>query len=164
MIGKWHLGTEHKYFPTTGHGFDYYYGVPHGLGACPCHACFAPNQNCSIKCQPDWAPCPVFENNNIIQQPANLITLSDNYVHTAKRFIQNAVEDKKQPFLLYFASHHTHSPQFAGFDTTNFTSRDRFGDSLAELDHSVGRLLGFLKEYEVDSNTLVIFTSTMDQV
>jgi arylsulfatase A len=159
MIGKWHLGTEEKYFPTTGHGFDYYYGVPHGLGACPCHACFAPNQTCGIKCQPNWAPCPVFENRDIVQQPANLITLSDDYVRAAKRFIQSAVEDKKQPFLLYFASHHTHSPQFAGFDTTNTTARDRFGDSLAELDRSVGSLLSFLKEYEVDSNTLVIFTS-----
>jgi|EP00505_MAST-04D_sp_SCG-Rhode-Island_P003092 arylsulfatase A len=159
MIGKWHLGTEEKYFPTTGHGFDYYYGVPHGLGACPCHACFAPNQTCSIKCQPNWAPCPVFENRDIVQQPANLITLSDDYVRAAKRFIQSAVEDKKQPFLLYFASHHTHSPQFAGFDTTNVTARGRFGDSLAELDRSVGSLLSFLKEYEVDSNTLVIFTS-----
>ena len=96
MIGKWHLGTKEKYFPTTGHGFDYYYGVPHGLGACPCHACFAPNQTCGIKCQRNWAPCPVFENRDIVQQPANLITLSDDL----KAFM--GVVPKSKQLLIYF--------------------------------------------------------------
>ena len=29
------------------------------------------------------------------------------------------------PFLVYYCSHHVHSPQFAGEDTTNRTQRDR---------------------------------------
>ena len=29
-------------------------GVPHGLGACPCAACFAPDTPCAIGCSPTW--------------------------------------------------------------------------------------------------------------
>ena len=64
-----------------------------------------------------------------------------------------------QRFFEYYASHHVHSPQFAGQDTTNTTRRGRFGDSLAELDHSVGQLLQALAKNGVDANTLVLLTS-----
>ena len=156
LIGKWHLGMD-EYMPTK-HGFDYYYGVPHGLGACPCSYCFAGDQTCSIKCSPTFAPCPVFENEKIVQQPANLLTLASQYVGKANEFMSNAVNNG-QPFLLHYCSHHTHSPQFAGVDTTNKTRRGRFGDSLAEFDHSVGEMIAMLKKLDVLDNTLIWMSS-----
>lgn len=157
MIGKWHLGMQ-EFMPTAGHGFDFYFGVPHGLGSCPCTACFAPNETCAISCQPTWAPCPLFENQTIVQQPADLLTLSSAYVRAGRDFIRRSV-NRGVPFLLYFCSHHVHSPQFAGYDETNATIRGRFGDSLAELDRSVGSLLDSLEDLGVADNTLVWFTS-----
>jgi arylsulfatase A len=156
LIGKWHLGMG-DYMPTK-HGFDYYYGVPHGLGSCPCSYCFAGDQTCSIKCSPTFAPCPVFENETIVEQPANLLTLASQYVKAASNFMEKAVASNK-PFLLHYCSHHTHSPQFAGVDTTGKTRRGRFGDSLAEFDHSVGELVSTLEKIGVIDNTLIWFTS-----
>ncbi len=156
-IGKWHLGMQ-QFMPTAGHGFDYYYGVPHGVGACPCAACFAPDETCSIPCSPTWAPCPVFENTTIVQQPADLLTLSAQYVRAAQGFIERAVA-RSAPFLLYYCSHHVHSPQFAGADATNTTQRGRFGDSLKEFDAAVGSLLRTLDRLGVADDTLVWMTS-----
>ena len=119
---QWHLGVD-QFLPTQ-HGFDYYFGVPHGLGACPCRSCFFPNETCAISCQPDWAPCPLYENTTIIQQPPNYLTLSQQYVRAANRVMTSA-STQGVPFLVYFCSHHVHSPQFAGEDTTNQTQRDR---------------------------------------
>ena len=62
-VGKWHLdGGSGRHLPSK-FGFDAYFGVPHGLGACPCSACFPPNRTCftpvvgHAPCQPTWAPC-----------------------------------------------------------------------------------------------------------
>ena len=52
FVGKWHLGVG-DYLPT-GQGFEHYFGVPHGLGACPCHACFAPDVPYVAQLTPPW--------------------------------------------------------------------------------------------------------------
>ena len=123
--------------------------MPHGLGACPCYTCFAPNTSCAIQCSPQWAPCPVFANATIIQQPANLLTLSASYGAAAEEFIGGGSraaglehqgqqqQRRRQPWLLWYSSHHVHSPQFAGTTCTNATARGRFGDSLYQLDQEV---------------------------
>ena len=120
---------DEGYLPTQ-RGFDRYFGVPHGLGACPCAACFAPNTSCVIGCSPTWVNCPVYGNATIVQQPANLLTLSDEYTAAATEFVHHAASQQR-PWFLYYASHHVHSPQFAGAVCTNSTPRGRFGDSLA---------------------------------
>lgn len=142
-VGKWHLGGIEKFHPLD-YGFDGYYGCPHGLGACPVSACFCNGTTnttvpCAIGGSPDWAPCPVFQDRTIVQQPADLLGLSNQYVSAATTFIAEA-EGAEAPFFLYYASHHVHSPQFAGADTTGSTARGKFGDSLAELDRTVQRL------------------------
>ena len=76
-------------------------------------------------------------------------------------FIHHAAS-RRRPWLLYYASHHVHSPQFAGPVCTNSTPRGRFGDSLAELDSAVEELL--LAAYGVPEaglpvNSLFFFTS-----
>eukprot|EP01043_Picozoa_sp_COSAG02_P015738 COSAG02_NODE_678_length_18586_cov_39.649375_6_plen_163_part_00 len=145
-------------FLPTSRGFDHYYGVPHGLGACPCYACFAPNASCAINCNPDWAPCPVFANSTIIQQPANLLTLSASYGAAAVDFVI-AAKRRQQSWFLWYSSHHVHSPQFAGASCTNATSRGRFGDSLYQLDEEVAAIMAGLASSSQEASTLTIFTS-----
>eukprot|EP00662_Eupelagonemidae_sp_cell21_P040786 gene40786-65561_t len=89
---------------------------------------------------PTWTPCAVYANRSIVEQPVEMRTLSERYVAAAAAFIHRAAAASR-PFFYYFASHHVHSPQFAGEGATNATLRGRFGDSLNELDHSVGALV-----------------------
>ena len=125
-------------------------------GACPCYACFAPNTSCAIGCSPSWAPCPLFANSTIVQQPANLLSLSDSYGAAAEAFI---AEHRQQPWLLWYSSHHVHSPQFAGESCTNKTARGRFGDSLYQLDQEVAGVVRALRDTAQENSTLTVFTS-----
>eukprot|EP01052_Picozoa_sp_SAG31_P062478 SAG31_NODE_21454_length_549_cov_1.017778_2_plen_115_part_01 len=113
---QWHLGMGSEpgstEFMPTNRGFNEYYGVPHGLGACPCFGCFPQadgigRTSCAIRCQPSCAPCPVFNGTDIVQQPADLLTLSDKYGSAAEAFIKGTLASA-QRFFLYYASHHVH--------------------------------------------------------
>ncbi|XP_078673944.1 arylsulfatase A-like [Branchiostoma floridae x Branchiostoma belcheri] len=161
IIGKWHLGVgvNQTYLPTN-HGFDYYYGVPYSHDMCPCPVCFWPKVPCGLNdnCGSQWTGCPVYENDRIVEQPADLLTLSSRYVKQASRFIQTSA-DRGNPFFLYLAFQHTHHPQFAGVEFTNTSARGKFGDALLELDWAVGEVLSTLQQAMVQDNTLVFFTS-----
>uniref|UniRef100_H3AB57 Sulfatase N-terminal domain-containing protein n=1 Tax=Latimeria chalumnae TaxID=7897 RepID=H3AB57_LATCH len=75
-----------------------------------------------------------------------------------EKFITTSTKEKR-PFFLYYASHHTHYPQFASKQYTGQSLRGPFGDSLMELDGSVGAIVHTLRENGVENNTLILFTS-----
>jgi arylsulfatase A len=163
-LGKWHLGVgeNRQYLPTT-QGFDYYLGVPYSTDMCPCVTCFYPDVQCAPpgseeSCNAKMVGCPLVENDTILHQPADLLTLTEKYVQAAKSIIKTNA-DQSQPFFLYFAFQHTHQPQFASEKFTNSTLRGPFGDSLANLDWAVGEVMSTLKLYGLDNNTFVFFTS-----
>jgi hypothetical protein len=52
---------------------------------------------------------------------------------------------RPKPFLLYFASHHTHVPQFASHTFSGTTARGPLGDSLRMLDWGVGEIVAALE-------------------
>lgn len=124
----------------------------------------------------DYVPCPLFENSEIQQQPADFLTLTSTYANGATSFIKTKAGKNLHyslcslaihvhcpasgtPFFLYFAFQHTHQPQFAGKEFTNTTLRGPFGDSLAELDWGVGQVMKALKDSRVDNDTFVFFTA-----
>ncbi|XP_054749201.2 arylsulfatase A-like [Lytechinus pictus] len=159
IIGKWHLGVgkDGEYLPTS-QGFDHYYGIPYSQDFCPCLVCFYPKDPCFDDCRTNESPCPIFNDTVIVEQPANLTTIEARYTNLAKKYISdNAAAD--QPFFLYYAYHHTHHPQFAGEQFRNTTIRGTFGDSLAELDWSVGEVLNQLDSSGIADNTFIFFTS-----
>jgi arylsulfatase A len=100
-LGKWHLGVgeSFQYLPTT-QGFDYYLGVPYSTDMCPCFICFYPDVPCAPpgsaeQCHSDVVDCPLIENEEILQQPADLLTLTEKYVSAAKSIIkQNAAHTR----------------------------------------------------------------------
>lgn len=159
IVGKWHLGVGEKgtYLPTN-HGFDYYMGIPYSHDMCPCPICFYPKGHCLSGCDNGYSPCPIFENAEIVQQPADFTHLAEKYSNAATNFIKSNA-DNKNPFFLYMAFQHTHKPQFSGQSFVNTSIRGPFGDSLSELDWQVGQIMTTLKDAGVDKNTFVFFTA-----
>ncbi|XP_030077032.1 arylsulfatase A [Microcaecilia unicolor] len=161
MVGKWHLGLgANGTFLPIHQGFDSFLGVPysHDQGPCQNLTCFPPYTKCFGTCDQGVVYLPVFQNDQIIQQPVNFPELVPRYNKFSREFIANSVK-QKQPFFLYYASHHTHYPQFASKEYTQQSSRGPFGDALLEFDASVGFLIKTLQDYGVEDNTLVFFTS-----
>ena len=159
IIGKWHLGVGDNgtYLPTN-QGFDYYMGIPYSHDMCPTPICFYPNAPCMDQGRKGETPCPLFENTDIIQQPADFTHLAVKYSNAATGFIKSNAASKT-PFFLYMAFQHTHKPQFSGEMFTNTSIRGIFGDSLSELDWQVGEIMKALHDSGVSSNTFVFFTA-----
>lgn len=113
-------------------------------------------------------PLPVIlQSNNrsqIVEQPANLLTLTERLAAHARDF---ATANAHHPMFLYLALGHVHtatpniSPdeQYAGCGFQNTTKRGRFGDALAEADWLVGNVTDHIEGLGLSNNTLFLFTS-----
>ena len=174
MVGKWHLGTN-EYHPTN-HGFDYYYGAHMTQNECvssirtPGAALVAGiNANYSTGPGNNYGACPIFNGStdqpvqqyDMLATPPRLYDMNDvddQYDEAAASFIR-AAHAKKQQWFFYFASHHTHVPQFGGIAETGYTLRGLQGDSLSLLDRSVGRITALLDELDIASETLFVFSA-----
>ncbi|KAM6961419.1 arylsulfatase A [Aplochiton taeniatus] len=160
-VGKWHLGlgANGMYLPTH-QGFDQFLGVPysHDMGPCQNLTCFPPDVKCYGRCDVGVVTIPLMHNDVIKQQPVNFLDLERTYSHFATRFIDESVKSQ-QPFLLYYPSHHTHYPQYAGPEAAGRSQRGPFGDALLEFDSTVGKLIATLEQSGALNNTLVLFTS-----
>ena len=66
---------------------------------------------------------------------------------------------KEKPFFLYLAHSLPHIPLFAHPDRVGKSQQGIYGDVIEEIDWSVGRILSTLKELELDTSTVVVFTS-----
>lgn len=154
-IGKWHLGCTPELLPTS-HGFDAFFGLPYS------NDMDTPNAKVrnadSMSQHPDFHNfnVPLMRNQEIIERPADQNTLTKRYTQEAIRFIQS---NKQKPFFLYFAHTFPHVPLFASEKFKGKSARGRYGDTIEELDWSVGQVLGTLRQEELDKNTLVFFTS-----
>ncbi|XP_063782704.1 arylsulfatase A [Pseudophryne corroboree] len=161
MAGKWHLGLgQNGSFLPTQQGFEHFLGVPysHDQGPCQTLICFPPSTHCYGTCDLGESLLPVFNDERILQQPVDLTELVPNYEQFNKAFIYQSVM-KKKPFFLYYASHHTHYPQFASAQYAGRSARGKFGDALLEFDGTVGKLLQTVWDMGIQNNTLFIFTS-----
>ena len=153
MSGKWHLGIglNGSSLPVH-HGFDSYYGWPATHDDCRSSPELPPTSD------PEQGPCAEYRNATVALQPADLWTCDERYVADAQRFISAAVSSSR-PWFYYFASHHTHMPQFAPPHLQNATARGAFGDSLLTLDGSVGALLDHVTSLGIERQTLAWLTS-----
>jgi arylsulfatase A len=176
LSSQWHLGTN-EYHPTN-HGFDYYYGAHMTQNECvssirsPGAALVAGvnnDLNVTNGQGHKYGACPIFNGStdkpwkqrDMLATPPRVYDMNDvdeEYDAAAAEFIRNATE-KKRKWFFYFASHHTHVPQFGGVAETGYTLRGLQGDSLALLDRSVGRIVALLEELAISNETLVIFSA-----
>ncbi|HRX78608.1 MAG TPA: sulfatase [Pirellulaceae bacterium] len=153
-VGKWHLGHLPEYLPTN-NGFDYYFGIPYSNDMDRMNE--APKGRDAF-----WDPevrywnVPLMRNTEIIERPADQTTITRRYTDEATKFIR---ESKDSPFFLYLPHSMPHVPLFCSSDFSGKSRRGLFGDVIEEIDWSVGQVLDTLRELELDSNTLVVFTS-----
>lgn len=133
-IGKWHLGSQPEYLPTR-RGFDQYYGLPYSH---------------------DMSPLPLMQNTTVIEEPANIATLTERYTDQAVSFIARS---KDKPFFLYMPHNFPHIPLAASQRFLGKSGFGLYGDAVAEVDWSVGEVLRAVRENGLDENTLVMFSS-----
>jgi arylsulfatase A len=152
-IGKWHLGHLPQYTPNA-HGFDYYFGIPY-------------SNDMDRVSEPDYMEVmtnpkieyfnvPLLRNSEIIERPADQITITKRYTEEAVSFMNR---NKDKPFFLYLAHSMPHLPLFSSREFEGTSLRGVYGDVIEEIDWSVGQIISALEKNGLDKNTLVIFTS-----
>ena len=142
IVGKWHLGDQPEFLPTR-HGFDSYFGIPFSNDMGNGH-----NKR--------YPPLPLLRNEEVIETEPDQRQLTPRYTAEAIRFI---TANKDRPFFLYFPHTFPHNPIFASERFAGKSANGNFGDSVEEIDWSVGQILGTIKKLGIDEQTLVIFTS-----
>jgi arylsulfatase A-like enzyme len=112
----------------------------------------------TLSLDPKWQDfnVPLKRNTNIVERPANQTTLTKRYTEEAVQFIK---DHQKRPFFLYFAETFPHVPLFASPEFKGRSARGLYGDAVEEVDWSVGQVLAALAQYNLETNTLVFFTS-----
>ena len=174
LVGKWHLGHRPPYLPTK-QGFDEWVGIPYHMsgGSLDDHVCAYDGD------QSWWLP--LYENEEIVEQPVKIRDLADRYASRATGFIEKNVA-QETPFFLYLAFSHVHqlcapkagneqeTCQWAGSHNEDSTSKNSnssgkhntnktFGDAVQEMDWIAGEVLKALDTTGAANNTLVLFTS-----
>lgn len=139
MIGKWHLGDysqQPEYHPHK-FGFDRYYGVPHSN---------------------DMRPCPLFDGDK--QVVADILPImgeiTGRYTAEALKAIDAAGD---QPFFLYLAHTFPHQPFASSERFKGKSAGGKYGDTVEEIDWSVGEIMALLERKGIADKTMVIFTS-----
>lgn len=135
MVGKWHLGHAKKNHYPVRRGFDEYLGILYSN---------------------DMRPVRLIDGEQVAEYPVVQATLTGRYTDRALKFIER---NRDKPFFLYFAHAMPHKPLAASEAFYQKSGAGLYGDVIAELDASVGRVLDKLKELNLDEKTLVIFTS-----
>lgn len=175
-IGKWHLGlgdaakTDFSRPLRPGPrsvGFDWYFGIPASL---------------------DMPPYVFIEDEGVKEAPSETIAdsamrrkggggfwrggaIAPHFKHVdvlptitekAIGFVRSHAErtnENKNPFFLYLALTAPHTPWMPTAEYRGKSKAGYYGDFVAQVDATVGRVLGALDDAKQSDNTLVIFTS-----
>ncbi len=147
IYGKWHLGDRGQGLPT-GHGFDEYFGLPYSNDMWPYH----PTSK-------SFPPLPLIENNKTINTnvtAADQRNLTKWCTEHALAFMR---QHQSEPFFVYMPFNMPHVPIYASDKFEGSTGKGIYHDVVAEIDWSVGQVRQFLRDANLEKNTLVLFTS-----
>ncbi|MEM7478550.1 MAG: sulfatase-like hydrolase/transferase [Planctomycetota bacterium] len=80
-----------------------------------------------------------------------------------KRYTDKALDfiaqHKESPFFIYIPQTMPHIPLYASDAFRGQSEAGLYGDTLEEIDWSVGQILNALKDHGIDDNTMVVYTS-----
>lgn len=80
--------------------------------------------------------------------------------HFARKFMEDHLaKHPNQPFMLYYSTPAIHEPLTPAADLIGASGIDLRADFVMDLDRQVGQLLKTIDELNLNSNTLIIFTS-----
>lgn len=140
IFGKWHLGSTKKEYLPLQNGFDEYVGLPYSNDMIP----------------PKYPDIALMEGNDTIMMNPDQSMLTNLYTERAIDFIDR---HKSTNFFVYMPYAMPHTPLYPGKDFIGTSKRGLYGDAVEEIDWNVGRLLSFLKDNNLDLNTIVWFMS-----
>ena len=148
MFGKWHLGDNFPYRPED-RGFQEV--LRHGGGG--------------VGQTPDYWDNAYFDGSywhNGIPEPAKGFC-TDVFFDYAIDFIESK-KDGDQPFFVYLCTNAPHGPMHAPEASSRpyqelGTQLANFYGMIANIDDNVGRLRRYLKDNNLDENTIFIFTT-----
>ena len=160
ILGKWHLaGYPQDFTRSPMHplecGFDYHFGTP-GSNDVPAPPGKRQTRNLFDACDKFTFKVPLIRGRKLIEVPADQELLTKRYTQEAVKWIGT---NKEKPFFLYLAHNMPHAPVFASKAFQGRSKGGRFGDTVEEIDWSVGQVMKAIKEAGIDENTLVVFTS-----
>jgi arylsulfatase A len=170
-IGKWHLGldwakqkngeidfTKPINGGPTQLGFDYFFGITASLDIPPYVYIdgkkITATRIDSIQEQGGqgfWRAGPIgndFKHQDVL----------DTFVSKSIQYIEKASK-QKDPFFLYLALASPHTPILPSNTRTGKTDTNAYGDFVEMTDEKVGQLLQYLKDKNLDKNTMIVFTS-----
>jgi arylsulfatase len=101
-------------------------------------------------------PLPLYRDQKILEPDTERKELTRLYAEEATRYIEQQTE---APFFLYLAFSYPHDPARCSERFEGKTKFGRVGDSIAEIDWTVGEVIKALKKKGLDSDTLMLFTS-----
>ena len=141
-IGKWHLGDQPQFLPTT-QGFDYYFGIPF-------------SNDMGYDSRIPYPPLPLVRNDQVIEEEPDQRYLTKRYTEETLKFIERHQDD---PFFVYLPHSMVHWPHYASPAFEDKSKNGIYGDVVEEIDWSVGQILDKLVELDLDERTIVLFTS-----
>jgi arylsulfatase A len=156
MVGKWHLGQQPQFLPMR-QGFDSWFGLPYSHDmrmTVPRDSGFRTNAYYVPK--PEYWDVPLMRNEQVIERPVDHRTLTKRYTEQAVQFI---AQNKSGPFFLYLAHSLPHIPLARSDEFVGRSAGGMYGDTIEEIDWSVGKILDALRAAGIERNTLVLFTS-----
>lgn len=153
IFGKWHLGDAEPYQPSH-RGFDetFIHGCG-GIGQVYPGTCSDAPGNTYFN--------PVIRHNGVFEKTDGYCT--DVFFRQGLKWI-DAKRESKKPFFAYIPTNAPHVPlqvppeyeqMYAGSGVDANTAK--FFGMVTNIDDNVGKLVAKLKEWDLDSNTLLIF-------
>jgi arylsulfatase len=143
-FGKWHLGCQPKFMPLR-HGFDEFFGTPYSNDNGPLHP--------TMRGLP---PLPLYEGETVIETDPDQNLFTRRITEHAIRFIE---KNRDRPFFLYVPHIMPHIPVHVSDAFRGKSARGIYGDTIEELDWSVGEILAAIAKNGIDERTFVVFFS-----
>ena len=160
ILGKWHLaGYPQDFTKSPMHplecGFDYHFGTP-GSNDVPAPPGKRQTRSLFDACDKFTFKVPLIRGRKLIEVPTDQELLTKRYTQEAVKWIS---ANKGNPFFLYLAHNMPHAPVFASKSFQGKSKGGHYGDTIEEIDWSVGQVMKAIKDAKVDEKTLIVFTS-----